>query len=89
MNIWLRSQDGKRLISANTIELIEGFGGVTMYANDKVVGKFESLEYAKRVLDDIQFIIEEGFVFDELYKARRTTSETVYQIPLDKEVFLI
>ena len=87
MNIWLRSQDGKRLISANTIELIEGFGGVTMYANDRVVGKFESLEYAKRVLDDIQFIIEEGFVFDELYKARRTTSETVYQIPLDKEVF--
>ena len=87
MNIWLRSQDGKRLISADTIELIEGFGGVTMYANDKVVGKFESLEYAKRVLDDIQFIIEEGFVFDELYKARRTTSEIVYQIPLDKEVF--
>ena len=87
MNIWLRSQDGKRLISANTIELIEGFGGVTMYANDKVIGKFESLEYAKRVVDDIQFIIEEGFVFDELYKARRTTSETVYQIPLDKEVF--
>ena len=87
MNIWLRSQDGKRLIYANTIELIEGFGGVTMYANDKVVGKFESLEYAKKVLDDIQFIIEEGFVFDELYKARRTTSETVYQIPLDKEVF--
>ena len=87
MNIWLRSQDGKRLIYANTIELIEGFGGVTMYANDKVVGKFESLEYAKRVLDDIQFVIEEGFVFDELYKARRTTSETVYQIPLDKEVF--
>ena len=87
MNIWLRSQDGKRLIYADTIELIEGFGGVTMYANDKVVGKFESLEYAKRVLDDIQFIIEEGFVFDELYKARRTTSEIVYQIPVDKEVF--
>ena len=87
MNIWLRSQDGKRLISANTIELIEGFGGVTMYANDKVVGKFEKLDFAKKVLDDIQFIIEEGFVFDELYKARRTTSEIVYQIPLDKEVF--
>ena len=87
MNIWLRSQDGKRLIYANTIELIEGFGGVTMYANDKVVGKFESLEYAKRVLDDIQFIIEEGFVFDELYKARRTTSEIVYQIPLEREDF--
>lgn len=87
MNIWLRSQDGKRLISANTIELIEGFGGVTMYANDKVVGKFEKLDFAKRVVDDIQFIIEEGFVFDELYKARRTTSEIVYQIPLDKEVF--
>ena len=87
MNIWLRSQDGKRLISANTIELIEGFGGVTMYANDKVVGKFEKLDFAKKVVDDIQFIIEEGFVFDELYKARRTTSEIVYQIPLDKEVF--
>ena len=87
MNIWLRSQDGKRLISANTIELIEGFGGVTMYANDKVVGKFESLEYAKRVVEDIQFVIEEGFVFDELYKSRRTTSEIVYQIPLDREVF--
>ena len=87
MNIWLRSQDGKRLIYANTIELIEGFGGVTMYANDKVVGKFEKLDFAKRVVDDIQFIIEEGFVFDELYKARRTTSEIVYQIPLDKEVF--
>ena len=87
MNIWLRSQDGKRLISANTIELIEGFGGVTMYANDKVVGKFEKLDFAKRVVDDIQFIIEEGFVFDELYKARRTTSEIVYQIPRDKEVF--
>ena len=87
MNIWLRSQDGKRLIYANTIELIEGFGGVTMYANDKVVGKFESLDFAKRVVDDIQFVIEEGYVFDELYKARRTTSEIVYQIPLDKEVF--
>ena len=87
MNIWLRSQDGKRLISADTIELIEGFGGVTMYANDKVVGKFEKLDFAKRVVDDIQFVIEEGFVFDELYKARRTTSEIVYQIPLDKEVF--
>ena len=58
-----------------------------MYANDKVVGKFESLDFAKRVVDDIQFVIEEGFVFDELYKARRTTSEIVYQIPLDKEVF--
>ena len=77
MNIWLRSQDGKRLIYANTIELIEGFGGVTMYANDKVVGKFEKLDFAKKVLDDIQFVIEEGFVFDELYKARRTTSEIV------------
>ena len=87
MNIWLRSQDGKRLISANTIELIEGFGGVTMCANDKVVGNFESLEYAKRVVEDIQFVIEEGFVFDELYKSRRTTSEIVYQIPLDREVF--
>ena len=87
MNIWLRSQDGKRLIYANTIELIEGFGGVTMYANDKVVGKFEKLDFAKKVLDDIQFVIEEGYVFDELYKARRTTSELVYQIPLDKEVF--
>ena len=87
MNIWLRSQDGKRLISANTIELIEGFGGVTMYANDKVIGKFEKLDFAKKVLDDIQFVIEEGFVFDELYKARRSTSELVYQIPLDKEVF--
>ena len=87
MNIWLRSQDGKRLISADTIELIEGFGGVTMYANDKVIGKFEKLDFAKKVLDDIQFVIEEGFVFDELYKARRTTSELVYQIPLDKEVF--
>ena len=87
MNIWLRSQDGKRLIYASTIELIEGFGGVTMYANDKVIGKFEKLDFAKKVLDDIQFVIEEGFVFDELYKARRTTSETVYQIPLDKEVF--
>ena len=87
MNIWLRSQDGKRLISANTIELIEGFGGVTMYANDKVVGKFEKLDFAKRVVEDIQFVIEEGFVFDELYKARRTTSEIVYQIPLEKEVF--
>ena len=87
MNIWLRSQDGKRLIYANTIELIEGFGGVTMYANDKVVGKFESLEYAKRVVEDIQFVIEEGFVFDELYKARRTTSEIVYQIPLEREDF--
>ena len=87
MNIWLRSQDGKRLISADTIELIEGFGGVTMYANDKVIGKFEKLDFAKKVLDDIQLVIEEGFVFDELYKARRTTSEIVYQIPLDKEVF--
>ena len=87
MNIWLRSQDGKRLIYANTIELIEGFGGVTMYANDKVVGKFESLEYGKIVVDDIQFIIEEGTQVDELYHGRRTTSETVYQIPLDKEVF--
>ena len=87
MNIWLRSQDGKRLISANTIELIEGFGGVTMYANDKVVGKFEKLDFAKKVLDDIQFVIEEGFVFDELYKARRTTSEIVYQIPFEREVF--
>ena len=58
-----------------------------MYANDKVVEKYEKLDFAKKVLDDIQFIIEEGFVFDELYKARRTTSETVYQIPLDKEVF--
>ena len=87
MNIWLRSQDGKRLIYADTIELIEGFGGVTMYANDKVIGKFEKLDFAKRVVDDIQFVIEEGFVFDELYKSRRTTSELVYQIPLDKEVF--
>ena len=88
MKIWIKSQDGKKMILTgefivtsylpNCYEIVcEGYG----------MGKYTTEKRALRVLEDIQFIIEEGTQIDELYQGRRTTSNIVYQLPLDEEVF--
>ena len=88
MKIWVKSQDGRKMlltgefiISSYLVDvyeiICEGYG----------MGKYTTEKRALRVLEDIQFIIEEGTQIDELYQGRRTTSNMVYQLPLDEEVF--
>lgn len=82
MKIWIKSQDGKKMLLTgefiissylpNCYEIIcEGYG----------MAKYDSEQRAKEILDEIMFIIEEGTQVDELYQGRRTTSNIVYQFP--------
>ena len=55
MNLWIRSQDGKKLIKVNELKMETVKGGNTfIYSNATDLGTYKTKERALEVLDEIQ-----------------------------------
>lgn len=81
MKLWCRSQDGKKLVLAGEFEMFEAFDGVSIYANNLVVGKYRDVDRAIEVLDEIVVQLRNGGSFDDMYKSRRVSKSNVFTMP--------
>ena len=81
MKLWVRSQDGKKLVLAGEFELFEAFDGVSIYANNLIVGKYRDVDRAIEVLDEIVIQLRNGGSFDDMYKSRRVSKSNVFSMP--------
>lgn len=81
MKLWVRSQDGKKLVLAGEFEMFEAFDGVSIYANNLVVGKYKDVDRAIEVLDEIVVQLRNGGSFDDMYKSRRVSKSNVFSMP--------
>ena len=79
--LWIRSQDGKKLVLAGEFELFEAFDGVSIYANNLCVGKYKDVDRAIEVLDEIVVQLRNGGSFDDMYKSRRVSKSNVFSMP--------
>lgn len=81
MKLWVRSQDGKKLVLAGEFEMFEAFDGVSIYANNLIVGKYRDVDRAIEVLDEIVTQLRAGGSFDDMYKSRRVSKSNVFTMP--------
>lgn len=81
MKLWVRSQDGKKLVLAGEFEMFEAFDGVSIYANNLIVGKYKDVDRAIEVLDEIVVQLRNGGSFDDMYKSRRVSKSNVFSMP--------
>ena len=81
MRLWVRSQDGKKLVLAGEFEMFEAFDGVSIYANNLIVGKYRDVDRAIEVLDEIVVQLRNGGSFDDMYKSRRVSKSNVFSMP--------
>lgn len=81
MSLWVRSQDGKKLVLASEFEMFEAFDGVSIYANNLIVGKYKDVDRAIEVLDEIVVQLRNGGSFDDMYKSRRVSKSNVFSMP--------
>lgn len=81
MKLWVRSQDGKKLVLAGEFEMFEAFDGVSIYANNLIVGKYRDVDRAIEVLDEIVVQLRNGGSFDDMYKSRRVSKSNVFSMP--------
>ena len=75
MSLWIRSQNKKRIINVNKIELIENFQNIyknSIWGNDLLLGTYSTEEKALKVLEDIQLAL--------IY------ANVIIQMPQDDEV---
>ena len=79
--LWVRSQDGKKLVLAGEFEMFEAFDGVSIYANNLIVGKYKDVDRAIEVLDEIVVQLRNGGSFDDMYKSRRVSKSNVFSMP--------
>ena len=59
--LWVRSQDGKKLVLAGEFEMFEAFDGVSIYANNLIVGKYRDIfkvqnydEYCTKMFEQVK-----------------------------------
>lgn len=79
--LWVRAQDGKKLVLAGEFEMFEAFDGVSIYANNLIVGKYKDVDRAIEVLDEIVVQLRNGGSFDDMYKSRRVSKSNVFSMP--------
>lgn len=79
--LWVRSQDGKKLVLAGEFEMFEAFDGVSIYANNLIVGKYRDVDRAIEVLDEVVTQLRAGGSFDDMYKSRRVSKSNVFSMP--------
>ena len=79
--LWVRAQDGKKLVLASEFEMFEAFDGVSIYANNLIVGKYRDVDRAIEVLDEIVVQLRNGGSFDDMYKSRRVSKSNVFSMP--------
>lgn len=96
MGIWMRSQDGKTLINAETIRYYDFYRGEenVIFADGFIMGDYSSREKAMRVLDMIQDEIRKpykkyskgksslGIITQEL----ENYSDKIFRMPQDVKV---
>lgn len=80
MDLWIRSQDKKRLVHAYGGEVVEASDGwkIREYATNDFVGKYKTEQRAIEVLGEIENKILES---EEDFKGL-----LIYQMPADDEV---
>ena len=81
MALWVRSQDGKKLVLAKEFELFEACDGVSIYANNLAVGRYKDVDRAIEVLDEVVTQLRNGGTFDDMYKSRRVSKSNVFSMP--------
>ena len=81
MSLWVRSQDGKKLVLASEFEMFEAFDGVSIYANNLIVGKYKDVDRAIEILDEVVVQLRNGGSFDDMYKSRRVSKSNVFSMP--------
>ena len=79
--LWVRAQDGKKLVLAGEFELFEAFDGVSIYANNLAVGKYKDVDRAIEVLDEVVHQIRNGGSLDDIYKQRRLNKSNIFCFP--------
>ena len=69
MELWIRSQSKRSLIKCNNVLIQEYLKGnvdireILLDGNDILLGKYESVERAKEILDEIQELLKPKFIF--------------------------
>ena len=83
MDLWIRSQDKKRLINADG--LIEHLNEIWVYEPKEdyslVVGTYDTKERALEVLDEIQNIIDGDYTYYDIKDNTIKNCNKVYEMP--------
>ena len=83
MRLWIMSQDGEKLVLAESFEVCSTMNGPIVCANGSVVGRYKSKARAREVLTEIEKQLRRGNCFDDMYQHRRVSKQNVYHMPED------
>ena len=65
MEIWVRSQNKKRLMKVEMVEIDkQKDGGAIIYSHEYILGEYKTKERALEVLDEIQNILKPKYILD-------------------------
>ena len=81
MMLWVMSQDGEKLVLAESFEIYSTMNGPAICVNGHVVGRYKSKERAMEVLTEIEDQLRKGSCFDDMYQHRRVSKQNVYHMP--------
>ena len=81
MRLWVMSQDGERLVLAESFEVLSTMNGPVICVNGSVVGRYKSKVRAREVLTEIENQLRKGSSFDDMYQHRRVSKQNVYHFP--------
>ena len=79
--VWIMSQDGERLVLAESFEVLSTMNGPIICANGSVVGRYKSKVRAREILIEIENQLRRGNCFDDMYQHRRVSKQNVYHMP--------
>ena len=81
--VWVMSQDGEKLVLAESFEICSTMNGPVICVNGYVVGRYKSKVRAREVLTEIENQLRKGSSFDDMYQHRRVSKQNVYHMPED------
>lgn len=81
MGLWVMSQDGEKLVLAESFEIYSTMNGPSICANGSVVGRYKSKVRAREILTEIEDQLRRGNCFDDMYQHRRVSKQNVYHMP--------
>ena len=79
--VWVMSQDGEKLVLAESFEICSTMNGPIICVNGSVVGRYKSKVRAREVLTEIEDQLRKGSCFDDMYQHRRVSKQNVYHMP--------
>ena len=81
--LWVMSQDGEKLVLAESFEICSTMNGPVICVNGHVVGRYKSKVRAREVLTEIENQLRKGSSFDDMYQHRRVSKQNIYHMPED------